>query len=56
MITKETATEAALITEAVFGVEQALNQTADGTNWTVADSLSNIALQLERIADKLEEA
>ena len=28
---------------------------ADGTNWTVADSLSNIAHSLERIANSLEQ-
>ena len=40
--------------EALYGVERKLGDKADGTNWTVADSLSNIAFQLERIADSLE--
>ena len=31
-----------------------LNDQADGTNWTIADSISNTAFQLERIADILE--
>jgi hypothetical protein len=42
------------ITEALYDLDKTLNQTADGTNWTVADSLSNIAYQLERIANAME--
>jgi hypothetical protein len=42
------------IVDAIYDVEKALNQKADGTNWTVADSLSNIAYQLERIANAME--
>jgi hypothetical protein len=31
-----------------------LTDQADGTNWTIADGISNTAFQLERIADILE--
>ena len=55
MITKETLQAATTdIVDAIYSVEEALKQTADGTNWTMADSLSNIVFQLERIADALE--
>ena len=55
MITKETF-EAGVrdIEEAIYTVDRTLDTRADGTNWTVADSLSNIAFQLERIADALQ--
>lgn len=52
MATKEIATTD--IVEAIYDLEKALNQTADGTNWTIADSLSNIALELNRIANAME--
>lgn len=39
------------IYDALSDIDKTLNTTADGTNWTVADSLSNIAINLERIAD-----
>jgi hypothetical protein len=32
-----------------------LSDQADGTNWTIADSISNAVYQLERIADVLEQ-
>ena len=55
MITKETFEMAVRdIEEAIYSVDRTLNTKADGTNWTVADSLSNISFQLERIADLLE--
>ena len=55
MITKETfETSVRDIEEAIYTVDRTLNTRADGTNWTVADSLSNIAFQLERIADALQ--
>ena len=31
-----------------------LEDKADGTNWTIADSLSNIAVELGRLNDNLE--
>lgn len=40
--------------EALYSIDRTLNTKADGSNWTVADSLSNIAFQLERIANALE--
>jgi len=55
MVTKETFETAIRdLEEAVYSIERTLNTKADGTNWTPADSLSNIAFQLERIADALE--
>jgi hypothetical protein len=55
MLTKETLQTATTdIVDAIYSVEETLNQKADGTNWTVADSLSNIAYQLERIANAME--
>lgn len=42
------------ICEALFDIDRTLNTKADGTNWTVADSLMNIAYELGRIADVLE--
>lgn len=55
MITKETIQTAATdIADAIYNLEKSVNQKADGTNWTIADSLSNIAYQLERIADAIE--
>ena len=39
------------IYDALTDIDRTLNTTADGTNWTVADSLSNIAYELGRIAD-----
>jgi hypothetical protein len=55
MLTKETLQTATNdIVGAIESIEEVLNQTADGTNWTVADSLSNIAYQLERIANAME--
>jgi hypothetical protein len=55
MLTKETLQTATNdIVGAIESIEETLNQTADGTNWTVADSLSNIAYQLERIANAME--
>jgi hypothetical protein len=40
--------------DALTDIDKTLNTKADGTNWTVADSLSNISFNLERIADALE--
>jgi hypothetical protein len=42
------------VCESLDYIDRTLSTKADGTNWTVADSLSNIAFQLERIADALE--
>ena len=42
------------IYDALTDIDSTLNTKADGTNWTVADSLSNIAYELGRIADVLE--
>ena len=42
------------IEEAIYSVDRTLSTRADGTNWTVADCLSNIEYQLQRIADSLE--
>lgn len=57
MITKETLQTAATnIADAVYSLEKTLDTRADGTNWTVADSLSNIAYQLERIANAMEKS
>ncbi len=55
MITKETLnTAVADLCYSIDAVDNTINTKADGTNWTVADSLSNIHFQLERIADALE--
>lgn len=55
MITKETLnTAVADLCNSLDAIDNTLNTKADGTNWTTADSLSNIAFQLERIADALE--
>ena len=57
MVTKETFESSMRdLEEAVYSVDKTLGTVADGTNWTVADSVSNIAFQLERIADALENA
>jgi len=57
MITKETFETAVTairdLEEAVHTIDRTLNIKADGTNWTTADSLSEIAYQLTRIADAL---
>jgi len=37
------------IAEAVYEVDKTLDRGADGTNWTVADSVSNIAYELAEL-------
>lgn len=55
MITKGTVDIAVReLCDSLDRIDDTLSTVADGTNWTVADSLSNIAFQLERIANALE--
>jgi prophage DNA circulation protein len=37
------------LAEAVYEVEKTLDTKADGTNWTVADGVSNIAYELSEL-------
>ena len=42
------------IAEAVSEVDKTLDRKADGTNWTVADSVSNIAYELAELNKTLD--
>ena len=42
------------IAEAVYEVDKTLDKGADGTNWTVADSVSNIAYELSELNKTLD--
>ena len=42
------------IAEAVYEVDKTLDSKADGTNWTVADSVSNIAYELAELNKTLD--
>lgn len=42
------------IAEAVYEVDKTLDTKADGTNWTVADSVSNIAYELSELNKTLD--
>ena len=42
------------IAEAVYEVDKTLDKGADGTNWTVADSVSNIARELSELNKTLD--
>ena len=42
------------LAEAVYEVDKTLDRKADGTNWTVADSVSNIAYELAELNKTLD--
>lgn len=42
------------LTEAVYDLDKTLDTKADGTNWTVADSVSNIAYELSELNKTME--
>jgi len=42
------------IAEAVYEVDKTLDTKADGTNWSVADSVSNIAYELSELNKTLD--
>ena len=42
------------LAEAVYEVDKTLDSKADGTNWTVADSVSNIAYELAELNKTLD--
>ena len=43
------------IAEAIYDIDNTLNKVADGTNWTVADSVSNINFELQEMNSSLKE-
>lgn len=43
------------IVDAIYDIDKTLSTTADGTNWTVADSVSNINFELQEMNVHLKE-